>query len=387
MVSSPATDLSPADDPGALALRFEGRVWPYLRLCLVNSALTLASFGLYGPWAKVRQRRYLYSHIFLADHSFDYHASPWALLRSRVIVTAVIAGLALLPELFSFHLITSAVLAVITGLLPLGLLPWLVVQALRFQSRCVSFRHLRFGFGGRSGPLAREAFWLGILRLLVPLSLGLLQPYTAWRVRRFLIANRRYGNTPARFSASPADFLRLHRRGLLVLVAVLLVLVPLWMLMVGGFTKLLQEIFGQMSESLMAGSIPADPMHRVRLALLLLLVTLTLTLALPQVWLTYLEAGAARITWNQTSLGGLRIGCTWRWPDLLRLRLLHGLLVILSFGLLAPWARIRGLRYRLGRISVGPAMQLQSFLASDQEVVSAIGEEAADLYGLLPFDW
>jgi uncharacterized membrane protein YjgN (DUF898 family) len=143
MVSSPITALSASDAPGALALRFEGRLWPYLRLGLVNNALTLASLGRYGPWAKVWQRRYLCSHIVLAGHSFDDHAPHRALLRSRLIVTAVLAGLALLRELFSFHLISSAVLAVITGLLPLGLVPWLLVQALRFQSRCVSFRHLR----------------------------------------------------------------------------------------------------------------------------------------------------------------------------------------------------------------------------------------------------
>ncbi len=160
----------------------------------------------------------------------------------------------------------------------------------------------------------------------MPFSFGLLQPCTAWRVRRFLIANRRYGDTLAGFGASPADLQRLHCRGLLVFVAVAvaLVLVPLWLLMVGWFTKLLPEPFGQMLEGLVAGAIPADLTLRGCQALLLLLGTLTLTLALPQVWLTHLEAGAARITWNQTSLGGLRIGCTWRWPDLLRLRLLRG---------------------------------------------------------------
>jgi uncharacterized membrane protein YjgN (DUF898 family) len=125
----------------------------------------------------------------------------------------------------------------------------------------------------------------------------------------------------------------------------------------------------------------------VGLGVLLLLMTLLLTLVLLQVWITYLEAGAARITWNQTSLGGLRIRCSWRWPDLLRLRLVHGLLVVFSLGVLEPWARIRGLRYRLGRLSVGPAALLQSFLGSNQEAVSAIGEEVADIYGLLPLDW
>lgn len=387
MFPPPSTAQSPAEDPGVLPLRFEGRAGPYLCLCLVNNALTLASFGFYGPWAKVRQRRYLYSHTFLAEHSFDYHASPWALLRSRLIVTAVFAGLALIPELFGFHLTTQAVLAVIVTFLPLGLVPWLVVQVLRFQSHCVSFRHLRFGFGHRTGPLVREALWLGILQVLVPLSFGLLHPYTAWRQRRFLIANRRYGDTPARFSARPADFLRLHGRGLLVLVAVALVLVPFWTLVVWWFSGLVPELFGQMVASGMVGSIPADLQRRVGLGVLLLLMTLLLTLVLLQVWITYLEAGAARITWNQTSLGGLRIRCSWRWPDLLRLRLVHGLLVVFSLGVLEPWARIRGLRYRLGRLSVGPAALLQSFLGSNQEAVSAIGEEVADIYGLLPLDW
>jgi uncharacterized membrane protein YjgN (DUF898 family) len=112
-------------------------------------------------------------------------------------------------------LLSAGVVGVIL-LIQLGALCWLLVQSLRYNSSMTSYRNLRFGFGSVEARfnLWKEMVILLLLRFLVPISLGLLQPYAAWRWRRFLIRHRRFGTTPFAFTAKPSDFRRLHIRAL-----------------------------------------------------------------------------------------------------------------------------------------------------------------------------
>jgi len=352
-----------------LALRFRGQAREYIRIWLVNVALTVATLGLYGPWARVRLLRYLYSHTQIGEHSFDYQARTGKILRARLLVLLLVAILNLIPVVLQGLAGSSDVAAGIQALLSLLVLlwaPWLVLQSLRFRARCTSFRHVRFHFGVGQRHLWREVMLLALLRLVaVPLSLGLLHPYSAWRSRRFLIGQRRYGTTPFVFTARPGQYLRLHLRGLALLALV-------------GAALLLTGATG----SAVVGRVRQGERPPLVLGLGMGL-GLILTLVCTLLWLTYLEVGAARLTWHHTTLGPLWIRCQWRWRELLVLRLTNALAVLFSVGLLIPWARMRGLRYRLEGLRVGPAEALDGFLAVEGDAAGAFGEEAASLLGLI----
>ena len=352
-----------------LPLRFRGQAREYVRLWVVNVALTLASLGLYGPWARVRLLRYLHGHTQIGAHSFDYEARPGKILFARLLMLLLLALLNLGPVILQGWARSSGVAAGIQALLSLLVLlwgPWLAVQALRFRARCTSFRHVRFHFGVGGRHLWREAVLLTLLRLVaVPLSLGLLHPYSAWRSRRFLIGQRHYGTTPFVFTARPGQYLRLHLRGL-----ALLVLAGSALLLTGATVFLIiKELLDGARPPLVLG--------------LGLGLGLILTVSFVLVWLSYLEAGAARLTWHHTTLGPLWIRCGWRWRELLGLRLTNTLAVLFSLGLLIPWARMRGLRYRLERMAVGPAEALDGFMAREGDAAGAFGDEALSLLGLI----
>jgi len=367
-----------------LALRFRGQAREYIRIWLVNGALTVATLGLYGPWARVRLLRYLYSHTQIGEHSFDYQARTGRILRARLLVLLLVAILNLIPVVLQGLAGSSGVAAGIQALLSLLVLlwaPWLVLQSLRFRARCTSFRHVRFHFGVGQRHLWREVMLLALLRLVaVPLSLGLLHPYSAWRSRRFLIGQRRFGITPFVFTARPRQFLRLHLQGLGVLAmagtAVLLVLLTL-----AGAALLVSRGLG-LTVTLLALSALSGLRPLLGLGVGLGL-GLLLTVVLAPLWLTYLEVGAARLTWHHTTLGPLWIRCGWRWRELLVLRLTNALAVLFSVGLLIPWARMRGLRYRLEGMAVGPAEALDGFMAREGDAAGAFGDEALSLLGLI----
>ncbi len=54
------------------------------------------------------------------------------------------------------------------------------------------------------------------------------------------------------------------------------------------------------------------------------------------------------------------------------------LAIVLSFGLLIPWAMVRITKYRLSCISIDTETDLDTFIAGETERASAVGEEAGD---------
>jgi uncharacterized membrane protein YjgN (DUF898 family) len=54
--------------------------------------------------------------------------------------------------------------------------------------------------------------------------------------------------------------------------------------------------------------------------------------------------------------------------------------IVLSLGLLIPWAKIRMIRYRLANLTLHVVSDdLNNFVAAEQEKASAIGEEMGDM--------
>lgn len=364
----------------SIPVNFSGRTGEYFQIWLVNTALTLASVGLYMPWARVRTRRYFLGQIRLQESGLDYQANPRAMFNGWVVIGAGFTLLSYFGDLLTMGL-TSAAQLLIKGswigpllsagvvgvilLIQLGALCWLLVQSLRYNSSMTSYRNLRFGFGSVEARfnLWKEMVILLLLRFLVPISLGLLQPYAAWRWRRFLIRHRRFGTTPFAFTAKPSDFRRLHIRALPLLLPAIASIATLLLSVALAINKVIS------TPVLTAPSlIPSVTLTVMAIAMALASIPLLL------VWSCWLEARAAILTWRCTHLGELRFACAWRARDLIRLRLQHGLALVLSLGLAWPWVRIRETRYRLQRISVSPARALDGFLAGEQERISALAE-------------
>ena len=113
----------------------------YFRIWIVNLLLTIVTLGIYSAWAKVRRLKYMYRNTQIADSSFDYHGSPIAILKGRLIALVL-----LIAYNFSFQSVVdcrrhhAGVLAAI--------FPWLIRQSLRFRARYSSYRGIHFQFVG-----------------------------------------------------------------------------------------------------------------------------------------------------------------------------------------------------------------------------------------------
>ncbi len=320
------SSAAPQSAGSAVSLRFTGKAGEYFRIWIVNICLSVITLGIYSAWAKVRRKRYFYGNTLLNDAAFEYLADPKAILKGRIIVVAAFAVYSLAGQI-------NPLAGLAMALVVLGALPWLIVRASRFNAVNSAHRNVRFDF--------RAGYWemTGLLTLpafFVPLTLGLLYPYYAYRKRRFFLEHSSYGTTPFAFDASYGAYVLVYFKVALMFVVFLL----------GSAVTL---------------GLGALPLY---------------------IWFAaYRDGAVARLTWKSTRLGGLRFDCGWTTGGLFKLYFLNSLGVIFSAGLLAPWAAVRAARYQLSRISLRPGAEIGAFLASAQEQVGAIGDEAGDLLG------
>ncbi len=313
---------------GGSICRKQGRCAPgeYFRIWIVNICLSIVTLGIYSAWAKVRRKRYFYGNTLLGDSAFEYLADPKAILKGRIVV---VGGFAIYSLAGKINPLAGLAMALVV----LGVLPWLIVRASRFNAVNSAHRNVRFDFRAGYWEMARL---LVLPVLLVPLTLGLLYPFYAYRKRRFFLEHSSYGTTPFAFDASAKAYYLVYFKSALMFLAFL------------------------------AGSV----------------VTLGIG-ALPlYIWFAaYRDGAVARLTWRSTRLGGLRFLCGWTTGGLFKLFFLNSLGVIFTAGLLAPWAAVRTARYQLRRIALHPSSEISAFLAAAQGQVGAIGDEAGDLLG------
>ena len=325
-----------------LTFTFTGNAREYFGIWIVNTLLRIVTLGIYSPWAKVRKRRYFYGNTLLNDAPFDYLADPLAILKGWFIAGAFFG-------LYSIASNVSPILAVVFMFIMFGLLPWVVVRSRIFNLRNSSHRNIRFGFTPDYGEAYRVFLWW---QLLIPFTLGILAPYVVYRQKRFLVEQSSYGTTRFSFHATSREYYRVFKP--------LFVLVPLLLISVASLASLGPE----------AGN---NPLAIVAPAILFPVVYLVAGI--------YIPTALANLTWNSTGIGSHRFVSTLRARDLAWIYISSAVAILLSLGMLAPWASVRLARYRLGQLKLSGASDLDLVTAAAAEAEGATGEELGDMLG------
>ncbi|MGI9337781.1 MAG: YjgN family protein, partial [Gammaproteobacteria bacterium] len=118
---------------------FTGTAAQYFRIWMVNMLLTIITVGFYSPWAKVRNKRYFYGSAWLSGANFEYHAKPLAILVARLVLLAMFVAIPYGVSMGDFHNIGYFLILAV-------FLPWALVRGLAFNARNSSFAGMRFSF-------------------------------------------------------------------------------------------------------------------------------------------------------------------------------------------------------------------------------------------------
>lgn len=320
---------------------FTGRAGEYFKIWIVNILLTFLTVGIYSAWAKVRTKRYFYGNTFLQDSSFEYLADPLKILKGRLIVFGFFV-------LYAIATTIAVAAGALFGLFFLLIFPWVFVRALAFNARNSSYRNIRFDFNASYGRAAGVFIGGGVLAAL---TLGLGYPYFVYLRSKFVVGNSGYGSTPFGFSARAANFYGVY---LVAFVGILLAIGLAWVL-------------------LAAGAVPEELMTGGWLAVILFYLSLGFLMV-------YLQTSITNLVWSNAHLGDHRLESTLRTTQMLWIHVSNTVAIVLSFGLLIPWATIRKVRYRLDNLKLLAAGELDDFIAGEQETVAAAGGEIADFF-------
>ncbi|MEO5376471.1 MAG: YjgN family protein [Magnetococcus sp. DMHC-6] len=281
------------------AFVFRGQTKEYFKIWIVNLLLTLLTFGIYSAWAKVRRKKFFYEQTQFLNVPFVYHGTPLPILMGRLILLSVV--------ILHQHLQRVDPQFGAWGVLLLVLvLPWLIVRGLCFNHGNSSFCSIHFGF---QKNYATAYLLFIVYSLLSGATFGLATPLFAQRMQKFLIQGSRFGPHTFLFQADLALFYRLFLQlfGMFCLMA----LAAYGLFFSGGiFTKIL---------------------------IFLLLLG----------FFAYTSTAFFNLIWNHIQLNGHRFLAHMNANILFILLCQNMVAILLSGGLLIPWAQIRWIRYRL----------------------------------------
>lgn len=338
----------------SVPFEFVGRAGEYFKIWMVNTLLTVLTVGLYSPWAKVRRRRYFYGSTLFLNAPFDYLADPIAILKGRLVAFVILVVYYLvgtfLPVAEPFLVILFVVL-----------LPWIIIKAVAFSLANTAYRNIRFNFAGTYAKAA--GIFIG-LPILVALTAGLAYPLFNRERQKFLIENSAYGTTAFDAQASIGGFYRIYLTA--AAVAVLL----------GVIAFSVVSLFG-----LRPPANPTDPQHQAAMGAFMLALMLV-SAPLFMILYGYVYTATTNLVFNNTALDGHRFTSSLKVARICWLYLVNSVAIILSFGLLIPWAAVRMARYRVSCLALQPQGDLNRFLAAEGEQVRAIGEEIGDVFDI-----
>lgn len=326
--------------------QFHGSGLEYFRIWVVNLFLTVLTLGIYSAWAKVRRLQYFYRNTQLAGASFDYHGSPKAILRGRMIGGGLLAVYNTASNL-------NPLLGLAIGLALSAMMPWLLMRSLRFKLYNTSYRGLRFGFAGQTRG-AYDAFLK--YPFLAGISAYLLAPLAHQRIKHYQFNNSQFGRTSFSFDASAKSFYWIYLSAVAVMAGAVL-------LAFAVYTQLApadhHNVEAMSVAVLSAGSVPV--------------VAFVVVSAL---FVAYMQ----NLIWNSTGLGPHSFYSDVSARRMLWIGATNFIYTLVTLGLYKPFATVRLLRYKLESMGLVASGALAEFVANEQQQVSAAGEETAEMF-------
>jgi uncharacterized membrane protein YjgN (DUF898 family) len=315
-----------------IPFEFKGTGSEYFKIWIVNIILSIVTLGIYSAWAKVRRKQYFYGSTHVQGASFEYLADPVKILKGR----AIVVGFLIINSMMS-NLIP--IVGSILGLVFIVIFPWLVVRSLAFNAQNSTIRNIRFGFDGTVWEAAKVyVLW----PIATSLTLGLLFPYVYFRQKKFVVENSSYGTTKFGFVATAREYY--------------------WLL----FSVLITTVIGI---AVVVASNSIFPPASFLLGIILYLYIFA-----------FFSAKTTNLLYNSSRLASHRLEATLKVKEYMVLVVTNALATAFTLGLFYPWAKVRTARYKLEHLSMVASEDLDSFVAKEQQQVSALGEEMSDFF-------
>ncbi len=344
-------------------VEFRGATGEYFGIWIVNVLLTLITFGIYGAWAKVRDKTYFYNNTIIDNHSFDYHATGLQIFIGRVIVIMAL----ILLSILNYVSITAYLIGVLVLLI---LIPFIVVRALRFNARVTSYRNVRFDFLGKAG----QAF---VTYVLIPIgnvfTLYLCTPFVSRASHKFVTNNSTYGDRPFKFHSDIGNY---YAPFFIAMCISAFGFVALSMLLGGTMSSLMGDL-ANASASEIEGDLENNP---VFLGFILAIYLGMILVFVPAV--LFYKAWIRNILFNHTVLDDKHaLNSTVNPGRYVWIVISNTALALVSVGLMIPWGRVRLAKYMASVTEIESDDPLDGYTSSVKETSGVVSSEYMELEG------
>ena len=341
-----------------IPVRFSGNAREYFGIWIVNFLLSIVTFGIYSAWAKVRNRKYFLGNTTIDGRAFDYHARGVQILIGRAIV---VAGFVIYSVVSTAFPIESLALLVAFA----AIAPWLINRGLRFNAAMTSWSNVRFRFEG--------SYWRAFLvfllyPLLVAFSLYLAFPFVSRAAARYTIGRHRLGEHRFAFDSRIGPFYAAF------------FFTALWAIF-GLALSIVLLATSPMAENIVLAAETGDGMEPASMLVLVAMAAIWFVAIFPLG--TIYGAFVRNAIYAGTDLeGGHRFVSTVSPLALVWIAIGNAVAIVLSAGMLLPWARIRVARYLCAHTFARPAGSLDEFVSEAGRRQSALGDAFLDIEGI-----
>jgi len=348
-----------------IPLEFTGKASEYFGIWIVNVLLTIITLGIYAPWAKVRNKKYLYGNTLLENSPFDFIANPVTILKGYLLAL----GFYVLFSVSSNFYPLSGLFFLFLFLL---IFPWVVVRSMSFRLANTTYRNIRFHFERDYGESYKVFLGIG---LLIPLTLGFIFPYYHYRQVKFVADKSGFGTSRFSFDTKVGNYYVIY--------------VIVWAVFagIGVIAAIVMGIIFAKNPDMAALMQPPaegqeiEPEQQKTFLIFIGLLYAVFGVLYIAVF-AYMQAALNNLLWNNVSIAKQRFRSTLTTPMMVWLYLTNSVCIVISFGLLIPWARIRMMRYRVKCLTVLSKGDLDGFIAGEKSKLSAAGEEIGEVFGL-----
>jgi len=383
------------------ALSFEGHGAEYFKIWIVNILLIIVTLGLYYPWAKVRNNRYIYGNSTLENRNFDYHATGKQLFIGYLISMGLLIAYITIQQVSP----TGGVIVLLLFLLGL---PWIIWRSLKFNMRVTSFSNVRFGFDGNLGGsyinymllpiLAFLALYSGPLLTAVFVGVGLSLPkviiaiifiigfalaiylfgYLKKRNASYVIDGSRYGQGKFSSNLEVAEFIKILFKtvGLSILISVGFMILIGFLAYILGVSSGLLEMAGSLDDPEAIQGIMQSPGVIGLLAMFYIGFIIISILIFSYQY----TRQRAYIFANSELDNKIKLESTLKARSLVWISLTNFLVIVLTLGLAIPWATVRITRFVLENTKVDTSVGLEEYVTQKQNEQSSLGEQIGDAF-------
>lgn len=330
-----------------------------IRTALLNLVLSVVTLGVWRFWGRVRIRRLIWRSTTLFGDRLEYTGTGGELFRGFLIgmgVLLLLGGPVLAELLAPDH---AAVIMIAQGVVAIAL-PFLILAAIhaarRYLASRTTWRGIRFALHGRSIDFALSQAGRG---LLLVLTLGLAYPWFVANDVRWYVGRLSLGDTPFAFDGRGGQLVRPF-----------LGFLALWLLGIILVLGVLAALGAGIAALAAPGNAPAEAAPGMGsfsvwhwLVVIIFFGAITgLNPASAWFWSHLLRWRA-----EHTILSGTRFsmpGATL-WPAF-RLLLGNAAIIVLSLGILMPWAMARGFAFEARHLRCDAIPDLSGALQTAQ---------------------